>query len=192
MSAAIPRDPDADRKPPAHLHHDMSEVTRVFWEYYNDWRPVTLGPDGPDYENPRFVDNDPDDYGVLLMNRETIIDHCVPIETAYLKVQVRDGESTWISLVEYMDREPAKCFFYVLSHNLLYEDRAWFTVLPAYVYLYREDEDSDSDSDEEFIISLTSRDRIRYRRSVERDARAERRRNRREGNNGASGNYFYI
>ena len=43
MSAAIPRDPDADRKPPAHLHHDMSEVTRVFWEYYNDWRlPISI------------------------------------------------------------------------------------------------------------------------------------------------------
>ena len=193
MNAASLRDPDADRKPPAYLHHDMSEVTRVFWEYYNDWRPITLGPDGPDHENPRFVDNDPDDYGVLLMNREKIIDHSVPIETAYLKVQTReDGGFTWISLVEYMDREPAKCFFYVLSHNLLYEDRAWFTVLPAYVYLYREDEDEDSDSDEEFIISLTNRDRIRQRRSAERDACVERSRNRREGGNGASGNTFYI
>ena len=149
-------------------------------------------PDGLDNENPRFVDTDQTDYGVLLMNREKIVDHCVPIDTAYLKVQARDGESTWISLVEYMDREPAKCFFYVLSHNLLYEDKAWFTVLPSYEHLYREDEHSDSDSDEEFIISLTSRDRIRYRRSAERDARAERRRNRREGGTGASGNSFYI
>ena len=126
------------------------------------------------------------------MNREKIIDHCVSVETAYLKVQTRDGEFTWISLVEYMDREPAKCFFYVLRHNLLYEDRAWFTVLPAYEYLYREDEDEDSDSDEEFIISLTNRDRIRQRRSAERDACVERSRNRREGGNGASGNTFYI
>ena len=52
-----------------------------------------------------------------------------------------------------MDRELAKCFLYVLSHNLLYEDKAWFVVLPAYEYLYREDEDSDSD-DEDFIIIL--------------------------------------
>ena len=88
----------------------------------------------------------------MLMNREKIIDHCVPVETAYLKVQPRDGEADWISLVEYMGREPAKCFFYVLSQNLLYEDRAWFAVLPAYEYLYRQDE--------EFIIRFTNRDMI--------------------------------
>ena len=192
MSAAIPRDPDADRKPPAYLHHDMSEVTRVFWEYYNDWRPITVGPDGSYHENPRFVDNDPDDYRVQLMNRETIVDHCVPVETAYLKVQARDGGATWLFLHDYMNEEPAKCFFYVLSHNLLYEDRAWFAVLPAYKYLYRQDEDPDSDSDEEFVISLTNRDSIRYRQSAERDARAERRRNRREVVTGASGNYIDI
>ena len=190
MSAAIPRDPDADRRPPAHLYHDMSEVTRIFWEYYNDWRPIALGPGGQ--ENPRFVDDDSGDYGVMLMNREKIIDHCVPVETAYLKVQDGNESAVWVSLTDYMESEPAKCFFYVLSQNLLYEDRAWFAVLPAYVYLYREDEDSDSDSDEEFIIRFTNRDMIRQRRSAERDVCAERHRNRREGGNGASGNTFYI
>ena len=111
MSRASLSGLDASRRPPTHLYHDLSEVTRVFWEYYNDWRPVTIRPYGLEHENPRFVDTNPGSYGVFLERRLLIIVCQQKLHTSKSKLEMR-GLSGFHWLNKWIENLPSVSFMF--------------------------------------------------------------------------------
>ena len=183
--------------PPNHLWPDLEETTVNFWEHHNRWRPILILEDGNlDFDTARLADRNRRNRRVRIQRKQRIVDSFVVSDgTPYLQVYDRERDiARWYDLEELLFQEPAKVFFYVMEHSLLYEDIAWFKALPGSSYVFREGEDVDTGpEDEDFpfeSLRTTRRQRTgdvaetngirlrRLRRTVRR--RERRRRNERD------------